>query len=304
MTDWVKAEKKLPRDPRTRRIARHLTEKLVTLERFSLNASVTFVVGCIVQLRIYAHDHIGDDNVLAISADDIDEIVGYTGFAKLLPADWLQILDGERVKLPEFHELYGAAAQKRDQTNVRVQRHRNSETHERSTSQRSSNVAALHERNNHTPRHVASLSPRSISKPKRERLPGIPIPEPFELTEDRRALADARGIDPVRTFEKFVLHFRSNGELLADWDARWARWCLDERPTPEEQTRVATRYRADRAMSEARAYATSIQCPLQPYPADSGETYRSRVRTWEVQNPRVDARPAADGTLPLGKGRL
>lgn len=57
------------------------------------------------------------------------------------------------------------------------------------------------------------------------------LPADFELTPERRQVAQAEGLDPERTFAKFTAHYRSVAGARgrkADWDAAWTAWCLDE----------------------------------------------------------------------------
>jgi uncharacterized protein YdaU (DUF1376 family) len=57
------------------------------------------------------------------------------------------------------------------------------------------------------------------------------IPEDFDLTEDRRAVAEAERIDPGRTFAKFCDHWRAASGAASrkvDWDATWRNWCRRE----------------------------------------------------------------------------
>jgi len=57
------------------------------------------------------------------------------------------------------------------------------------------------------------------------------LPEPFELTDERRAVAERDGVDADRTHRKFCDYWRSaSGRTAAklDWDATWRNWCLTE----------------------------------------------------------------------------
>lgn len=120
MSGWIKFEKSLRTDPRTLRMAR----ALVTQERYTSVLAVTLVVGALVQLWAYMDDHGREDNTLDLSADELDELVGLPGFARLMPSDWLVALDDGRVELPCFQEHNGAEAKKRALTAKRVERHR------------------------------------------------------------------------------------------------------------------------------------------------------------------------------------
>src|SRR5690606_13160625 len=69
------------------------------------------------------------------------------------------------------------------------------------------------------------------------------IPEDFELTPERRAIAETEQLDPERTFAKFVDYWRSASGARArkhDWEATWRNWCRSE----ADRNRSAPRPRA------------------------------------------------------------
>jgi hypothetical protein len=129
---WIKFEKDLQIDPRVLRMAKALDRRMTVfgpgVDEFDpCNAmalpAVTLVCGALVRLWCLADSHVGDDDVLDLSASDVDEFLGIPGFCELMPADWL-IADGDRVKLPGFQAHNGSAAKKRAVTQKRVAAHR------------------------------------------------------------------------------------------------------------------------------------------------------------------------------------
>lgn len=78
------------------------------------------------RLWVYGDSHIDDDNTLAMTIDEIDELVGIDGFGKALPVEWLQVLDADRVQLPDFL-AHNGGSEKQRRDNARRQaeyRHR------------------------------------------------------------------------------------------------------------------------------------------------------------------------------------
>lgn len=77
------------------------------------------------------------------------------------------------------------------------------------------------------------------------------LPDDFELTDERRRVAEAERLDPARTFAKFCDYWRAASGQKArkhDWDATWRNWCRTEadrsrgsqpaaRGSPAEQSR-------------------------------------------------------------------
>jgi hypothetical protein len=130
MSGWIKLEKELREDRRFTRIVDALLERQhasvtsVTQLRFVSNSVVTQVLGGLAQLWMYADTHIREDDTLDITLDEIDKLVGIEGFAKLMPADWLEVIDEHSVRLPDFQAHNGTDAKKRAVTAKRVKRHR------------------------------------------------------------------------------------------------------------------------------------------------------------------------------------
>jgi hypothetical protein len=83
----------------------------------------------------------------------------------------------------------------------------------------------------------------------------------FELTSERRAVAEARDLDPELTHMKFVAHHESKGTRNVDWDSAWKFWCLNENSDHGNSTvkrRVAkttAELEVDEAAQEARKNA-------------------------------------------------
>lgn len=125
MSGWIKLEKDRKDDPRVIRMARELRHASVTHERFTPAIHVTLVLGCLDVLWCYADTHVREDDTLDLGPDEIDELVGLQGFTRLMPPDWLEVLDTNRVKLPDFHAHNGTESKKKALSQKRQERHRN-----------------------------------------------------------------------------------------------------------------------------------------------------------------------------------
>jgi hypothetical protein len=130
MSGWIKLEKGLREDRRFTRIVDALLMRSeqsvssVTQMRFIERNAVTQVLGGLAQLWMFADSHIREDDTLDITLDEIDQLVGIEGFAELMPADWLEVLNENSVRLPDFQAHNGTDAKKKALTSKRVQRHR------------------------------------------------------------------------------------------------------------------------------------------------------------------------------------
>jgi hypothetical protein len=57
------------------------------------------------------------------------------------------------------------------------------------------------------------------------------IPDDWLLTVERRLIAEAEHLDPLRTFAKFTDYWRAASGANArkrDWEATWRNWCRNE----------------------------------------------------------------------------
>ena len=144
MSGWIKLEKDLLTDPRLLALAAKLAKR-VTVNRLCAvthpSVTVTLAYGALARLWVIGDTHIGEKDILALGAAQINQLIGIDGFCELLPRDWLQILDGERVKLPNFHTHNGTIARTRALAASRQERWRKSVTPKRDKSKRTTVTA-------------------------------------------------------------------------------------------------------------------------------------------------------------------
>jgi hypothetical protein len=247
MSGWIKVEKDLANDPRVLRMSSRLSHADVTLG----SRSRLVVVGALVTLWWYADTHIGDDDVLGIGADEIDELVGLKGFCALMPPDWLQVLDAEHVKLIDYTGHNGSEAKNRALAQKRQQRHREKPTSTSRSRHADVTQSALPDKTRQD--NTKTEEKKEIEAEKRaSRAPTAKrLPDDFSLTDDRKATAKAEGADADREFAKFTDHWRAASGANArkhDWDAAWRNWCRkshDMRPNgrapPAEEPKLTWR---------------------------------------------------------------
>lgn len=118
MSGYIQLSKDLLTDPLFIRLVRSYI--IVTLGDPKISPTViqkakaeTAMLGSLARLWMFADTHIREDNTLSVSVDEIDQLVGITNFHKLLPADWLHVIDPENVELPDFLEHNGTIARKK-----------------------------------------------------------------------------------------------------------------------------------------------------------------------------------------------
>jgi hypothetical protein len=130
VSGWIKLEKDLLTDPRFVATAMELEERYglahkgVTERNVTTLPASTLLIGALARIWIIADTHIGEDDILALNAHQIDKLVGIKGLCEILPDDWLEVLDGDRVKLPNYHIHNGSTAKERSSNALRQQRFR------------------------------------------------------------------------------------------------------------------------------------------------------------------------------------
>jgi len=200
MSGWIKVEKDLSTDPRVLRMASRLRHADVTLG----SRSRLVIVGALVTLWWYADTHICDDDTLPIGVDQINELVGIEGFCDLMPADWLQVLDSDRVKLVDYTTHNGTTAKKRALAQKRQERCRNG------------NVSVTPASRSHNANSV-TREEKSREDKERENARAIPqgragVAEVYDaLQEDWRR--DVPEANPA-AFQKWIVHVESQGKPL------------------------------------------------------------------------------------------
>jgi uncharacterized protein YdaU (DUF1376 family) len=97
----------------------------------------------------------------------------------------------------------------------------------------------------------------------RETVPGTPVPADFEPDQSHRGIAHNMGLDLLAEREKFVDHYTSTGDVLADWPAKFRNWLRNAnkhgdskyQAVPPRRTQAASTTLADKnaaAFSAAR----------------------------------------------------
>lgn len=246
MGGWIKLEKDRKDDPRVIRMARELRHAGVTHERFTPAMHVTLVLGCLDVLWCYADTHVRDDDTLDLGSDEIDELVGLAGFCKLMPSDWLEILDANRVKLPDFHAHNGTESKKKALNQKRQERKRNADAlQELTQTSRSCVTDALPDQDQDQDQEntsVAGATAGSARKTKgisrefeqqvlalyHEVLPGLPKVRIWDA-EDHKRLADrvsqtlGRGVEGADTADYWRKFFEkvARSDFLTGRSSSW-----------------------------------------------------------------------------------
>jgi hypothetical protein len=143
MAGWVKWEKDLETDPRFIRLARKLRD---TCHAGALQGALpaaaiaSLTAGCLLRFWAYADTHIRADDTLDLGLADIDDLVGFPGFAQAMPEDWMRPIDDGNVELPGYQTHNGVEAKKRDLNQKRQERRRSRIGHVDVTQERDASV--------------------------------------------------------------------------------------------------------------------------------------------------------------------
>ena len=232
MSGWIKLEKDLLTDPRFVAAAMELEarfelisaneagdETLFTDRNVTPLPAVTLLIGGLARLWMIADTHIGQDDVLALNAHQVDKLVGIDGFCEILPDDWLEILDGDRVKLPNYHRHNGTTAKERSSNAERQARFRASH---RDSNNKHSNAVTLPDQD----LDKTKTESKSKTRVSRLRTDSTEFPEGFSLDEPLRqqALSRAADCDVEQAFEQFKAHHVTRGSRFKNWRSAWVTW--------------------------------------------------------------------------------
>lgn len=129
------------------------------------------------------------------------------------------------------HSKYREKARKQNYDAERTASGKDAERKRKARSERPamSRDVPLSDTNTNTDTEIPSLREgRNGSRPARN---ATRLPEDFELTDERRLVAEAERLPAERTFAKFVDYWRAASGAKArkyDWDATWRNWCRTE----------------------------------------------------------------------------
>src|SRR6185295_2214464 len=207
MSGWIKFEKDLREDQRVKRMARALNQKEPFCNAPTL-LCVTLVLGGLAQLWMHADSFARNDDTLDITPAEVDELTGIQGFAELLPEDWFQILDAERVKLPDFQAHNGSEAKRKAQTARRVAQHRAKGKRSTATTCDPPVTQVSYQTRPDQDQTRPDQNTEEERCAQRSRAPtATRIPLDFVLTPERRAIAESEKADPDREFASFTDHW-------------------------------------------------------------------------------------------------
>lgn len=153
-------------------------------------------------------------------------------------------LEGRRISLLDDHRPWGwqivnyehyrdlaKLSEKREQSRQRKRKQREKASQDTDSKDVSHDVTQGHapsrmSRHADVDADVDKTLPSGVGRTRASR-----IPDDFELTDERREVAEAEQVPAERTFASFCDHWRSAGGQKArkvDWDATWRNWCRRE----------------------------------------------------------------------------
>jgi hypothetical protein len=220
MSGWIKVDKSLIDTIKFRRVVRAVSKgnALRGVTDVSDSLYVTTVLGALVRLWIYADTHIGNDDTLAITLDEINDLVGVDGFAQALPAEWLQVIDSDHVQLPDFLSHNGSSEKLRRDNARRQAAYR----HRHDSRNVTRDVTVSNARNDARP---------DQTRPDKTRVEKIPTASstPAWFTEFKLAYPKRAGDQGWRKAEKAANARLSEGHVpreLIDGAIRYATYCV------------------------------------------------------------------------------
>lgn len=196
-------------------------------------------LGYLTKLWLLADSHIADDDTLDMGPDEVDKFLGVAGLSQVLGPNWLEILDADQVRLPNWLAHNGVQAKKQARAFARKQRY------DAKQQERKSVLTGTQERStgNGTelppiPSHpIPSLPIPAQPSPKERRAARARTrraPADFKVTEAMREWA--REEAPETDVDRETALFRDHEfrDPHSDWLACWRKWM---RRAPEFRSR-------------------------------------------------------------------
>lgn len=270
---WIKFEKALLTDLRVLRMARRQSAD-------DTPRGVSLVIGALMQLWSYADVHIREDDTLIATPHEIDELTGIAEFCALVPREWLQVIDADTIKLPNFQIHNGPAAKNRAQTNARVARHRNAPPLPHAKTRNAQPLPDKTRQDNTRQTRVKSAQRR-----------GSRIDEwaPNDIDAE---FCSALGLHTKQTYAKFRDYWIAKpgqAGVKLDWPATWRNWCRAEAERGAGgQSKLTNGARDAAAWAELIAIATGYDYRL-PGKGESLGAYKTAL----------EHHKAAPSTTPL-----
>ena len=222
--------------PEFKRLAKRVSQQAT--EPLSDADAESRALGYLTKLWLLADSHIADDDTLDMGPDEVDQFLGVAGLSQVLGPNWLEVLDADQVRLPNWLAHNGVEAKKRARTFARNQRYA-ARQHERKsvslkTQERLTGNGAT---SSPIPSHpIPSLpseggaggnaraehSPTPSGKARK----GTRVPEPFEVTAEMHAWAAEKcpHVSVSQATDEFVDYWRGvagrPGTKL-DWLGTW-----------------------------------------------------------------------------------
>jgi len=216
--DWIKMRIDLATSPKVVRISS------------ALHADRMRVVGALHAVWCLFDTHSEDGHLEGYSVETVDDLIGFSGFARAMAdVGWLTETAGALV-LPRFEFHNGASAKRRAMESDRKRSSRVSALNAGQTSASDAEKKRTREEKRREENHSADAPPPIepspvATKAKRK----TAMPEPFQVTAEMQAWARDRApaANLEHETEKFVNHFKAKGETRADWIASWRNWMLN-----------------------------------------------------------------------------
>ncbi|MBJ2303502.1 hypothetical protein [Pseudomonas sp. MF2857] len=240
MMDWLRLWHDMPNDPKWRTIARVSGQPIALVQAMYLHllvdASVNVTRGHVTVTK--------EDIASALDVTDEQvEAVFSAMQGRVIDGDKLTGWEGRQPKREDAGNpetgAKSAAQRKRDQR----ERERNSKQ-EKPKNDTSRSVTESHDRLEKIREDLKPIPPLSplpenpapAPEPKLKRK--CRLPEPFNVTGDMRKWAAERtpGVSLTNETEKFVNHWRGNGQTKLDWIATWRNWLLKAQEYANQRT--------------------------------------------------------------------
>ncbi len=187
------------------------------------------VVGRLQYLWAWFDAQSRDGHAIGVTEAWVNRKVQCDGFAQaMVSAGWL-IVHADGLEVPNFDRHNGDTAKTRALGTKRKQKERSKDESHASVSDESRETSRSERDKSETREEKRREEEKTTTANAVVRKPrGSRLPEGWEPSEDGRAYASARGLNPQDELDAFRDHWTAESRATAsklDWNAAWRTWC-------------------------------------------------------------------------------
>lgn len=223
--DWIKMRSDLGTHPKVVRILSALKADASRTESGRVSDKLR-VIGALHAVWSLFDIHSEDGRLEGYSAEVIDELIGFEGFAKaMISVGWLE-QDAETLVMPRFDEHNGKSAKRRAQEAVRKREERNADKRPQDVQEMSASDADKMRTREEKRREEVKAEQRASRLPE----DWVPSEDEIDFCKSERPDLNPRAVG--EQFRDYWVAQPGAKGRKTDWTATWRNWVRNQRGKP------------------------------------------------------------------------